>query len=118
MDSKLVGLANLLLSFTGARPGEIVDEKKTQRMARGQDMYGRKALGFEDSDDCKKGPDEAARLLDEMPFQETECRGRPKALCYDDFFLSIVRHPETGKDVSYDGKQIYPSQGEERRPKP
>ena len=35
----------LLLSFTGARPGEIVDEKKTQRMARGKTCMAERRLG-------------------------------------------------------------------------
>ncbi|KAK4188171.1 hypothetical protein QBC35DRAFT_383231, partial [Podospora australis] len=29
---------------------------------------------------------------------ESESRGRPKALCYEDIMLMVVRHPETGED--------------------
>lgn len=109
----------LLLAFTGARPGEIVDnEKKKPKDGSWQDIYGRKTIETEDSDDGNKDLDEADRLLEEMLFQETEYRGRPKALCYEDIFLSIVRHPETGKDVPTMSIKFIHHKGEDRKPKP
>ncbi|EFY85694.1 FluG domain-containing protein [Metarhizium acridum CQMa 102] len=109
----------LLLAFTGARPGEIVDnEKKKPKDGSWQDIYGRKTAGTEDSDDGNKDTDNADRLLEEMLSQETEHSGRPKALYYEDIFLSIVRHPETGKDVPTMSIKFIHHKGEDRKPKP
>lgn len=44
-------------------------------------------------------PDESSGLLEELLSQETLGRGRPKALCYEDISLMVVRHPLSGKDV-------------------
>ncbi|OAQ58761.1 FluG domain-containing protein [Pochonia chlamydosporia 170] len=109
----------LLLAFTGVRPGEIVDnEKRKPKDGSWQDIYGRKTVATEDSDDSNKDLDEADRFLEEMLSQETEHRGRPKALCYEDIFLSIVRHPETGKDVPTMSIKFIHHKGEDRKPKP
>ncbi|KJZ69228.1 hypothetical protein HIM_11378 [Hirsutella minnesotensis 3608] len=87
----------LLLAFTGARPAEIVDnEKRRPKDGTWEELYGTKVVRTEDS--CQSA-DEDARLLEAMLYQETVYRGRPKALCYEDILLSIVRHPETGNDV-------------------
>lgn len=69
----------LLLAFTGARPGEIVDnEKKKPKDGSWQDIYGRKTIGTEDSDDGNKDLDEADRLLEEMLFQKQSIVAGPK----------------------------------------
>lgn len=34
-----------------------------------------------------------------MLTQETEGRGRPKALCYKNILLIVMHHPKTSKDV-------------------
>lgn len=109
----------LLLAFTGARPGEIVDnEKKKPKDGSWEDIYDRKSAKFEDSDEASKGLDEATQMLEDMLFQETEYRGRPKALCYEDIFLSIVRHPETGRDIPAMAIKFIHHKGEDRKPKP
>ncbi len=40
-----------------------------------------------------------SQVLEGILTQETEGRRRPKALCYEDVLLMVVRHPETGEDV-------------------
>ncbi|KJZ69277.1 hypothetical protein HIM_11336 [Hirsutella minnesotensis 3608] len=65
------------------------------------------------------GPGEPnARLLEAMLYQETVYRGRPKALCYEDILLSIVRHPETGHDVPTMAIKFIHHKGVDRKPKP
>ena len=39
------------------------------------------------------------QILDEGLSQETVGHGRPRALCYEDVQLVVVRHPETGRDT-------------------
>ena len=39
------------------------------------------------------------RILDEILSRETVGRGRPRALCYEDVQLMVVRHPKTGRDT-------------------
>ncbi|KJZ69453.1 hypothetical protein HIM_11158 [Hirsutella minnesotensis 3608] len=92
----------LLLAFTGARPAEIVDnEKRRPKDGTYEDLYRPKSLRSEDSAyyESDQPVDDDSRLLQNMLYQETIARGRPKALCYEDVCLSVVRHPQTGMDV-------------------
>ncbi|KJZ68865.1 hypothetical protein HIM_11746 [Hirsutella minnesotensis 3608] len=97
-------------------PAEIVDnEKRRPKDGTWEELYGTKVVRSEDS--CQSA-DEDARLLEAMLYQETVYRGRPKALCYEDILLSIVRHPETGNDVPTMAIRFIHHEGVDRKPKP
>ncbi|KAI1305758.1 hypothetical protein F5Y03DRAFT_384421 [Xylaria venustula] len=134
----------LFLACTGCRPAEIVDnEKKKPKDGSWEELYGLKAIHFHDRDkkmrdelvqfDSKhvvaqvgtceddaedKLSDEDARLLEEMLSAETTGRGRPKALCYEDILLMVVRHPITGKDVHVMAVKFIHHKGADNKPKP
>jgi hypothetical protein len=44
-------------------------------------------------------PDEYSKDITRPLEFETQSRGRPKALCYEDIQLMIIRHPEIGVDA-------------------
>ena len=110
----------LLLAFTGARPAEIVDnEKKRPKDGTYEDLFGPKSIRTEDSGDESDMPvDDDSRLLEDMLYQQTVARGRPKALCYEDICLSVVRHPQTGMDVLTMAVKFIHHKGADRKPKP
>ncbi|KAK3186299.1 hypothetical protein K4F52_004837 [Lecanicillium sp. MT-2017a] len=109
----------LLLAFTGARPAEIVDnEKRKPKDGCWKELYGAKNADCEASDDDKAPSDEDSQLLEDLLNQEAAHRGRPKALCYEDISLYIVRHPDTGKDVPAMAIKFTHHKGMDRKPKP
>ncbi len=109
----------LFLAYTGARPAEIVDNEKSKpKDGSWDELYGPKAIRGEDEDDDDKTEDENARLLEELLCQETLGRGRPKALCYEDILLMIVRDPDTGEDVPAMAVKFIHHKGADNKPKP
>ena len=110
----------LLLAFTGARAAEIVDnEKRRPKDGTYEDIYGPKSVRIEDSGyDSDQPVDDNSRLLENMLYQETISRGRPKTLCYEDICLSVVRHPQTGMDVLTMAVKFIHHKGVDRKPKP
>ena len=71
-----------------------------------------------DDPDEKAQDDDASRLLKEMLCQETTGRGRPKALCYEDVLLMVVRHPDAGTDVLAMSIKFIHHKGADNNPKP
>jgi hypothetical protein len=57
-------------------------------------------------------------VREDLLCQETLGRGRPKALCYEDILLMVVRHPETGRDVLAMAVKFIHHKGADNRPKP
>ena len=114
----------LFLAYTGVRPAEIVDnEKRKPKDGSWEELYGPKAIwdrgdGEDDDGNDDMMEDENARLLEELLCQETLGRGRPKALCYEDILLMIVRHPDTGKDVPAMAVKFIHHKGADNKPKP
>ena len=110
------------LAFTGARAAEFVDgEKRSSQDGCLQELFPRAPLRSDNKDDDKnddKGPNEHSRLLEELLSQETASRGRPKALCYEDILLMVVRHPETGGDVLAMSIKFIHHKGADNKPKP
>ncbi|RYP22820.1 hypothetical protein DL767_008966 [Monosporascus sp. MG133] len=49
---------------------------------------------------------------------KTASRGRPKALCYENILLIVVRHPETGQDVLAISIKFIYHKGADNKPKP
>jgi hypothetical protein len=111
----------LILSYTGARPAELVDgERKKPKDGSLEELFGSKVV---EDDECAKGsdesaPDEASRELDKLLLAETVGRGRPKALCYEDILLMIVRHPVTEQDIPVMAIKFVHHKGSDNRPKP
>jgi hypothetical protein len=111
----------LLLAYTGGRPAEFVgNESKPPKEA--EEIFGPKAIlnrARNDGDSADDDPpDEKSGILENLLSQAVTSRGRPKALCYEDVLLSIVRHPETGKDVPVMAVKLVHHKGADRRPKP
>ncbi|KZL63688.1 FluG domain-containing protein [Colletotrichum tofieldiae] len=95
------------LCYTGARPAELVcSERKTSQEDE----------DFADHDKAAK--DDRSLLLDELLLQETVGRGRPKALCYEDIQMMIVRHPVTGQAIPAMAVKFIHHKGADRKPKP
>ncbi|KAK4096626.1 hypothetical protein N658DRAFT_501359 [Parathielavia hyrcaniae] len=118
VDTLLLLGCYLGLAFTGARPAEFVDgERKSGKDGCLEELFPRHAIGSVPSDE-DKAPDEHSRLLEEMMSQEYESRGRPKALCYEDIQLMVVRHPETGEDVLVMAIRLAHHKGADNKPKP
>ncbi|KAK6841024.1 hypothetical protein PG987_001884 [Apiospora arundinis] len=107
-----------ILGYTGARPGELVDNE-TRKPLDGsyEDLFGpKRSNGSHDDDD--QVLDEDSQLLEDILSRETTGRGRPKALCYEDIRLMVVRHPETGLDVFAMAVKFIHHKGEDNKPKP
>lgn len=49
---------------------------------------------------------------------ETTKRGRPKALCYEDILMMLVRHPVTGLPVLAMAIKFIHHKGADKKPKP
>ncbi|KAK4107064.1 hypothetical protein N656DRAFT_840631 [Canariomyces notabilis] len=106
------------LAFTGARPAEFVDgERKSGKDGSLEELFPGQATGSVPSDE-DKAPDEHSRLLEEIMLQEYKRRGRPKALCYEDIQLMVVRHPETGEDALAMAIRLAHHKGADNKPKP
>ncbi|KAK1973913.1 FluG domain-containing protein [Colletotrichum cereale] len=98
-----------LLCYTGARPAEIVDaerqESKTEKDAKHNDSNN-------------VAHDESPSLVTNLLLQETVGRGRPKALCYEDIHMMIVRHPVTGRATPAMAIKFIHHKGADNKPKP
>ena len=57
-------------------------------------------------------------VLSRLLLQETAQRGRPKALCYEDILLMIVRHPKTGRAIPAMAIKFVHHKGCDNKPKP
>ena len=110
----------VILGCTGARPAEVVDnEKNKPKDGSWEDLWGPKPLETKADDKvADQVLDKNSILLEEMLTQETEGRGRPKALCYEDILLMVVRHPDTGKDVLAMTIKFIHHKGSDNKPKP
>lgn len=112
----------IILASTGARPAEVVDNEKNKPKGGSWDeLWGRQDDSRDDDTQRKSANeafDENSRLLEDILTQETEGRGRPKALCYEDVSLMVVRHPDTGQDVLAMAIKFIHHKGADSKPKP
>ena len=134
----------IFLACTGCRPAEIVDnEKKNPKDGSWEEIYGPEAIrpsdqklamghkllqfdnehvaaqvGAGGDDVVKAVPDKEANSMEKMLLTETLGRGRPKALCYEDILLMVVRHPVTGEDVHAMAVKLIHHKGADNKPKP
>ena len=118
----------LIMCYTGARPAELVhSERQRPHDVSAVELFGSKVVDAvdpanerEDRDEGLDEPaaDETSRRLDELPLAETAGRGRPKALCYEDILMMIVRHPVTGHSTPVMAIKFVHHKGCDKTPKP
>lgn len=108
-----------LLCYTGVRPAELVDgQRKGPKDGSLEKLFGRKVVQDVEADVVSDAPDEETRHLDQLLLQETTKRGRPKALCYEDILLMLVRHPTTGATIPAMAIKFIHHKGADNKPKP
>ncbi|KAL8400415.1 hypothetical protein RB594_000708 [Gaeumannomyces avenae] len=117
----------MIQCYTGARPAELVHNERPKPEVV-KELFGSKVVlsssadqgesegGLDESDDAT--PDKESRRVDELLFAETKGRDRPKALCYEDISLMIVRHPVTGRATPAMAIKFVHHKGSDNRPKP
>ncbi|KAL7786357.1 FluG domain-containing protein [Trichoderma ceciliae] len=105
----------IFLASTGARPAEIVDNEKSRP---NDGSYEELWFPKTKANDDETADDEHSRLLEEMLCRETVGRGRPKALCYEDVSLMVVRHPTTKENVLCMAVKFIHHKGVDNKPKP
>ena len=62
--------------------------------------------------------DEESRRIDKLLSLDTAKRGRPKALCYEDIQMMIVRHPVTRRPVPAMAIKFTHHKGADNKPRP
>lgn len=115
-----------LLCYTGARPAELVDgERKKPKDGSAEELFGRKVVeappstdNGEEHEQHESATDKDSRLLESLLSQETVGRGRPKALCYEDIMMMIVRHPVTGRCIPAMAIKFIHHKGADNKPRP
>ena len=112
----------MVICYTGVRPAELVNnERKAPKDGSLQELFDAKAVmsardDAEADDENEVDPDseEVRALL----LQETIGRDRPKALCYEDILMMVVRHPVTGQAVVAMSIKFVHHKGCDNKPKP
>jgi hypothetical protein len=114
----------MILCYTGARPAELVDNER-QRPKDGslEELFGAKAvMSAEQGDGEAEGDEEAldadSAELCKLLLRETLGRERPKALCFEDILLMIVRDPATGRSIPAMSIKFIHHKGCDNKPKP
>lgn len=109
-----------ILCYTGARPAELVDGER-KKPKHSSILFGSKvvtSVASDDNEDQVEPLDEDSKLLQGLLSQETIGRGRPKALCYEDIQMMIVRHPKTGRCIPAMAIKFIHHKGADNKPKP
>ena len=109
----------LLLGFTGGRSAEFVNNEGKPPPEAAQ-LFGTAALQIlykPNDDEEDENQDEKSHLFTQMVAASNRTRGRPKALCYEDILLTVVRDPETHRDVHVLVVKLIHHKGEDRKPK-
>ncbi|KID97353.1 FluG domain-containing protein, partial [Metarhizium majus ARSEF 297] len=110
-----------ILCYTGARPAELVDgERKKPKDGSIERLFGQKVVqpAEDASDDAADALDEESQKVEELLSMETTKRGRPKALCYEDILMMLVRHPVTGLPVVAMAIKFIHHKGADKKPRP
>ena len=95
------------------------NERKGPKDGSREILFGQKVIQEADSDgNADRTLDKHSKELNKMLLQETTKRGRPKALCYEDILLMLVRHPATGKPVLAMAIKFIHHKGADNKPKP
>ncbi|RYP03294.1 hypothetical protein DL764_005235 [Monosporascus ibericus] len=104
-----------------ARPAELVNgERRDPKDGSRKELFHLKAgTYFEQvAADDDIAPDKVSQKLYSLLSRETEGRGRPKALCYEDIMMMMVRHPQTGQTIPAMAIKFIHHKGADRKPKP
>ncbi|CVL00274.1 uncharacterized protein FMAN_09780 [Fusarium mangiferae] len=111
-----------LLCYTGVRLAELVDgERQKPKDGSIQELFGQNAVQSSSSASSEEQEvlaDEQSKVLNGLLCQETVGRGRPKALCYEDIQMMIVRHPATGRCIPAMAIKFVHHKGADNKPKP
>ncbi|KAK2051231.1 FluG domain-containing protein [Colletotrichum caudatum] len=118
-----------ILCYTGARPAEIVyAERKKPKDDCTDEIFkvkGVKSITYDGGEDAENvdrdeelPKDKNSLLVNRLLLQETAERGRPKALCYEDVLMMIVRHPTTGRALPMMAIRFIFHKGSDNKPKP
>ncbi|KAI2606772.1 hypothetical protein GGR54DRAFT_644004 [Hypoxylon sp. NC1633] len=104
-----------VLAYTGCRPAEVVDGEKSIPTSG---SYQKLFISDDSSDSPEDGPlDEHSRMVEKLLEHETFSRGRPKALCYEDIQLMVIRHPTTNRDTLTMSITFTHHKGSDNKPK-
>ncbi|KAK6859008.1 hypothetical protein PG995_004861 [Apiospora arundinis] len=116
-DETKINVARILRKWKIARPGELVDNETSKPLdGSWEDLFASKC-STRSNEENNHASDEF-QLLDSILARETTDRGRPKALCYEDIRLMVVRHPETGQDIFSMAVKFIHHKGMDNNPKP
>ena len=113
----------MTICYTGIRPAEIVEgERKPPKDGSQKKLFGTKVVMSAEAnaevEDGEGSADEDSKKLHELLLRGTIERGRPKALCYEDILMMLVRHPVTGKSILAMSLKFIFHKGCDNRPKP
>ncbi|KAF1738509.1 hypothetical protein CRV24_000435 [Beauveria bassiana] len=98
---------------------ELVDGERKGPKIGSEIPLGQKVIQEVENDgSANQTLDKQSVELNKMLLQETIKRGRPKALCYEDILLMLVRHPATGKPVLAMAIKFIHHKGADNKPKP
>jgi hypothetical protein len=95
----------MLLCYIGARPAELVDnERRKPKDGSLKELFGAKAVMLADQGGGEAEGDEEALDADsgeicKLLLRKTFGCNRPKALCFEDILLMVVRNPVTGRSI-------------------
>ncbi|RFU72177.1 domain containing [Trichoderma arundinaceum] len=109
------------MCYTGVRPGELVEaRRKNPKDGSVDELFGERVVMQDDSDNgLDEAVDETSRKLSQLLLrEENTMRGRPKALCYEDIHMMIVRHPQTGQPIPAMAIKFTNHKGADNKPKP
>ncbi|KAI0120736.1 hypothetical protein BJ170DRAFT_704700 [Xylariales sp. AK1849] len=116
----------MILCYTGARPAELVNnERKRPIDGSLEELFGTKAVmsadrndGEAEDDNDEEAVEEDSSELCKLLLRETIGRDRPKALCYEDILMMIVRHPVTGRAIPAMSIKFIHHKGYDNKPRP
>ncbi|RYO96122.1 hypothetical protein DL764_007526 [Monosporascus ibericus] len=119
-DNTKINIAGILRKWKAAAGGNRDNEKKKLKDGSYEDLWDDRVRNRDEEDTEETGAalDENSHVPEGILTQETEGRGRPKALCYEDVLLMVVRHPETGEDVLAMAVKLIYYKGADNKPKP
>ena len=111
----------MIICYAGVRPAELVNnERKAPKDGSLDELFGGKAVMLADNDveaDLET-MDKDTKKVYMLLQKETTLRKRPKALCYKDIIMMIVRHPVTGRGVLAMSIKFIHHKGCDNKPKP
>lgn len=111
-----------LLCYTGARPAELVDgERQKPKDGSIHELFSQNVVHSSSSnsgEDQEIPADEKSKEVLSLLSKEVLRRRRPKALCYEDIQIMIVRHPTTGRCMPAMAIRFIHHKGADNKPKP